>query len=140
LTKGDLFKSLKEDHNNVMELFNETIENGEVSKFPTLKKKLEVHMTGEESVLYPAMEFIDKEIVEKSQYEHDLAWNKLTYLDNTPPDDPEWILNLKELKDLIKKHVDREEKELFPEASEVLSEEAEEDMIKIIEETKEENI
>jgi len=140
LTKGDLYKSLKEDHDTVKELFKETIENGNDSKFPTLKKKLEMHMTGEESVLYPAMEFIDKKMIEKNQYEHDLAWNKLIYLDNTPPDDPEWILNLKELNDLIESHIDHEEKELFPEASEVLSEEAEDDMLKLIEETKKENI
>ena len=138
MTKGDLYKSLKDDHDNVKELFKETVENGNFETFPTLKKKLEVHMTGEESVLYPAMEFVDKKMIDKNQYEHDLAWNKLIYLDNTPTDDPEWILNLKELKDLIEEHVDREEKELFPEASKVLSEEAEDDMIKIIEETKEE--
>lgn len=140
MTKGDLYKALKEDHDGVKELLKETIESGDISKFPAIKNKLEVHMTGEESLLYPPMEFVDEEMVKRSEYEHDLAWNKLLYLDNEKKDDPEWMLNLKELNDLIIKHVDREEKMLFPKAQETISEEAEEDIMKLIDEIKSENL
>jgi hemerythrin-like domain-containing protein len=50
------------------------------------------------------------------------------------------MMNLKELNDLILKHVEREENALFPKASEVLSAEAEEDIMKLIEEIKAGNI
>jgi hemerythrin superfamily protein len=138
LTKGDVYRVLKEDHENVKELLEETIETGNTSKFPEIKKQLEIHMMSEENFLYPPMEFVDEEMIKKNRYEHELAWNKLSYLDNAIKDE-EWMLNLKELKDLILKHIEREEKMLFPKASQTISEEAEEDILKLMEETKEEN-
>lgn len=140
MTKGDVYEALKEDHKNVLDLLNEIIDSGDHSKFPAIKNKLEVHMMSEENFLYPPMEFIDEDMVKKNEYEHDLAWRMLLYLDNTSDKDEEWMLSLKELTEIIKKHVKREEEELFPKASGVLSEEAEEDIMKLIEETKEENL
>lgn len=96
-------------------------------------------MASEENFLYSAMEFVDEDMIKKNKYEHELFWNKLLYLDNAREADKDWILNLKELNDLILKHVEREEKSLFPKASEVLSEEAEEDILKLMEEAKAEN-
>ncbi len=139
MAKGDVYKVLTEDHENVKELLKETIETGNTSKFPELKKQLEAHMTGEESFLYPPMEFVEEEMVKKNRYEHELVWGKLLYLDNSQGD-KDWMMNLKELNDIILKHVEREENALFPKASEVLSAEAEEDIMKLIEETKAENI
>lgn len=140
LTKGDVYKVLKEDHENVKELLKEIIETGNTSKFPEIKKQLEAHMMSEENFLYPPMEFIDEEMIKKNIYEHELAWNKLLYLENASQGDKDWMMNLKELNDLITKHIEREENVLFPKASEVISEEAEDDIIKLIEETKAENI
>ena len=139
MAKGDVYKVLTEDHENVKELLKETIETGNTSKFPELKKQLEAHMTGEENFLYPPMEFVEEEMVKKNRYEHELVWGKLLYLD-TSQGDKDWMMNLKELNDIILKHVEREENALFPKASEVLSAEAEEDIMKLIEETKAENI
>ncbi len=135
MTKGDVYKVLKEDHDNVKKLFKETIETGNTSKFPEIKKQLEAHMIGEENYLYPPMEFVDEEMVKKNEYEHDLAWNKLMYLERAKGD-KDWMENLKELNNLIIKHVEREEGKLFPKASETLSEEAEDDILKLMEEEK----
>jgi len=135
MAKGDVYNVLKEDHENVKELFKETIETGNTSKFPEIKKQLEVHMASEENFLYPAMEFVDEEMVKKSKYEHELAWNKLLNLENTHGD-RDWMENLKELNDIILRHVKREEDKLFPQAAETLSEEAEDDILKLIEEEK----
>lgn len=140
MTKGDVYRALKEDHENVKKLLKETIETENTSKFPELKKQLEAHMLGEENFLYPPMEFIDEELIKKNEYEHDLVWRKLLYLDNARQEDKDWMVNLKELNDLILKHVEREEKKLFPKAAEVLSEEAEEDIMKLIEEKKAETL
>lgn len=139
MTKGDVYKVLKEDHENVKELLKEVLETKNTSKYPEIKKQLQGHMTGEENFLYPPMEFVDEEMIKKNRYEHDLVWRKILYLDNAIQDE-EWMLNLKELNDLIIKHIEREENVLFPKASEILSEEAEEDILKLIEEQKSENI
>jgi hemerythrin superfamily protein len=140
LAKGDVYKVLKEDHENVKKLLKEIIETGNTSKFPEIKKQLEAHMMSEESFLYPPMEFVDEEMIKKNRYEHELAWNKLLYLENAQEGDKDWMMNLKELNDLITKHIAREESALFPKASEVISAEAEEDIMKLIEEIKAENI
>ncbi len=139
MAKGDVYKVLKEDHENVKELFKQVIETGNTSKFPEIKKLLEAHMISEENFLYPPMEFVDEELVKKNKYEHELAWNKLLYLENEQGD-KDWMENLKGLNNIILKHVQREENELFPKASEVLSEEAEEDMLKLIKEKKSESL
>lgn len=136
MTKGDVYKVLKEEHENVKELIKETIETKNTSKYPEIKKQLQVHMTNEENFLYPPMEFVDEETVKKNEYEHDIVWRKLLYLDNASQNDEEWMLNLKELNDLLIKHIEREENKLFPEASDALSEEAEEDILKLMEEEK----
>lgn len=136
MAKGDIYKVLKEEHENVKELLRETIKTKNNSKYPEIKKQLQTHMTNEENFLYPPMEFVDEEMTKKNKYEHDLVWRKLVYLDNANENDEEWILNLKELNDLLIKHIEREENKLFPEASEVLSEEAEEDILKLMEEEK----
>lgn len=136
MTKGDIYKVLKKEHEEVKELLRETLETRNTSKYPEIKKQLQAHMTNEENFLYPPMEFVDEETVKKNEYEHDIAWRKLNYLDNASQDDEEWMLNLKELNDLLISHIEREETKLFPEASEALSEEAEEDMLKLMEEEK----
>ncbi|MGF7118770.1 hemerythrin domain-containing protein [Methanobacterium oryzae] len=136
MTKGDVYKVLKEEHENVKELIKETIETKNTSKYPEIKKQLQAHMTNEENFLYPPMEFVDEETVKKNEYEHDIVWRKLLYLDNASQNDEEWMLNLKELNDLLIKHIEREENKLFPEASDALSEEAEEDILKLMEEEK----
>lgn len=136
MTKGDVYKVLKEEHENVKELLRETIETKNTSKYPEIKKQLQAHMTNEENFLYPPMEFVDEETVKKNEYEHDIAWRKLIYLDNASQNDEEWMLNLKELNDLLIKHIEREENKLFPEAAEVLSEEAEDDILKLMKEEK----
>ena len=140
MTKGDVYRALKKDHENIKKLLKETVGTENPSKFPEIKRQLEAHMIGEENFLYPPMEFVDEEMVKQNKYEHDLAWRKLIYLDNVPQDDKDWMLNLKELNDLILKHMKREENAFFPKASEILSEEAEDDIMKLIEETKAENL
>lgn len=139
MVKGDVYKALKEDHENVKELLKETIETGNTSKFPEIKIQLQKHMTSEENFLYSAMEFVDEEMIKKNKYEHEFIWNKLMYLDNAHGD-KDWMMNLKELNDLFLKHVEREETRLFPKAEEVLSEETEEVILKLIKEIKAENM
>ena len=139
MAKGDVYQVLKEDHENVKKLFKETLR--DTSKYPEVRKELEAHMLGEEQFLYPAMDFIDEDMVTENKREHEEAFRKMARMDNMNEDDREWVDSLRQLNDLIVHHMDSEEKEngLFDKASGVLSEEAEEDILHLYEELKTEN-
>lgn len=139
MTKGDVYRVLKEDHKNIKKLFRETLR--DTSKYPEVVKELEVHMVGEEKFLYPAMEFIDEERVKENEMEHETAFRKMARMKNLDERSREWVDSLRELNDLVVHHMESEEEKngLFDEAAEVLSEEAEEDILKLYEELKIEN-
>ncbi len=139
MPKGDVYKVLKKDHDHIKELFKETLQ--DTSKYPKVRKELENHLVGEEKFLYPPMEFIDEQKVKENEREHEEAFRKMARMDNMSPDSREWKTSLKELNDMVIYHMDSEEEEngLFDEASAVLSEEAEEDILHLYEELKSEN-
>jgi len=136
LTKGDVYRVLKEDHKNIKKLFREAIQ--DTSKYPEARKELEAHMVGEEKFLYPAMEFIDETKVKENEREHEEAFRKMARMKNMDERSREWINSLNQLNDIVVHHMDSEEESngLFDEASEVLSEEAEEDILHLYEELK----
>ncbi len=140
MAKGDVYRVFKEDHQNVKKLFKETLEDN--SKYPEVRKELEAHMLGEEQFLYPAMDFIDEDMVGENKREHEEAFRKMARMDNMSEEDHEWKSNLKQLNDLVVHHMDSEEKEngLFDKAAEVLSEEAEDDILHLYKELKAENL
>lgn len=139
MTKGDVYRVLKEDHKNIRQLFKETIQ--DTSKYPEVRKELEAHMLGEEKFLYPAMEFIDEDRVKENEREHEEAFRKMARMDNMSKDSREWVNSLRELNSIVVHHMDSEEEQngLFDEAAEVLSEEAEDDILHLYEELKSEN-
>lgn len=139
MTKGDVYRVLKEDHKNIKQLFKEAIQ--DTSKYPEVKKELEVHMVGEEKFLYPAMEFINEKRVKENEREHEEAFRKMARMKNMDKSSREWMNSLRDLNNIVVHHMDSEEEKngLFDEAAEVLSEEAEEDILKLYEELKIEN-
>ncbi len=139
MTKGDVYRVFKEDHEHVKDLFKETLRDN--SKYPEVRKELEAHLLGEEQFLYPAMDFIDEDMVSENKREHEEAFRTMARMDNMSEDDREWKSSLERLNDLVVHHMDDEEKEngLFDKASEVLSEEAEDDILHLYKELKAEN-
>jgi len=140
LPKGDIYRVLKKEHTHIKELFKDAINDN--SKYPKVQKELEAHLLGEEQFLYPPMEFIDEKQVKENKREHEEAFRKMVRMDNIDEDSREWVDNLRELNDLVVHHMDSEEEKdgLFDEASEVLSEEAEDDILHLYEELKSENL
>jgi hypothetical protein len=136
LTKGDVYRVLKEDHKNIKKLFREAIQ--DTSKYPEARKELETHLVGEEKFLYPAMEFIDEKRVKENEREHGEAFRKMARMKNMDENSREWVNSLRELNNIIVHHMDSEEESngLFDEAAEVLSEEAEEDILHLYKELK----
>ena len=140
MTKGDVYKVFKKDHAHIKKLFNETLR--DTSKYPEARRELEANMLGEEQFLYPAMDFIDEDLVNETKRENEEAFRTMARMKNMNEEDREWVDSLRRLNDLVAHHMEIEEKEngLFDKASEVLSEEAEEDILHLYNELKAENL
>jgi len=131
-----LFEMLKEDHNNVKQMLNQTINSKDSSQFARIKRILEVHMEGEEKFLYPKLMEQDKERVLESYEEHHVEKMILRELDETGRDDEAWIPKVKVLKDVLDHHIKEEENEIFPEAQKMLNSDQEQQITGQFEELK----
>ena len=140
MAKGDVYKVFKKDHAHIKKLFDETLR--DTSKYPEAQRELEANMLGEEQFLYPAMDFIDEDMVNETKRENEEAFRTMARMKNMSEEDREWIDSLRQLNDLMVHHMEIEEKEngLFDKASEVLSEESEEDILHLYNELKAENL
>ena len=140
MAKGDVYKVFKKDHAHIKKLFDETLR--DTSKYPEAQRELEANMLGEEQFLYPAMDFIDEDMVNETKRENEEAFRTMARMKNMSEKDREWVDSLRQLNDLVVQHMEIEEKEngLFDKASEVLSEEAEEDILHLYNELKTENL
>jgi len=127
---GVLFDLLKEDHDRVKDLF-EQIEDSEDDTesrdelFSQIRDDLEIHMEGEESFLYPALEEHDdtREMALEAYEEHHVAKTVLIEVGELDQEDERWKAKMKVLKELIEHHIEEEEGELFKMARKVLAKE-----------------
>ncbi len=140
MAKGDVYKVFKKDHAHIKKLFDETLR--DTSKYPEAQRELEANMLGEEQFLYPAMDFIDEDMVNETKRENEEAFRTMARMKNMSEEDREWVDSLRQLNDLMVHHMEIEEKEngLFDKASKVLSEESEEDILHLYNELKAENL
>lgn len=128
----ELYKMLKDDHNNVKNLLREAIENEESSRFREIKNQLNLHMDSEEKFFYPRVRRMDEEGINRSQRktkfsglqklifesfkEHDEARHIINDLENIHWKEKEWMDKLKELRKSVENHVEKEENIIFPES------------------------
>lgn len=112
----ELYKMLKDDHNNVKNLLREAIENEESSRFREIKNQLNLHMDSEEKFFYPKVVRIDEEGINQSFREHDDARKIIKDLENIHWKEKEWMNKLKNLKNTVEDHIEREEDLIFPES------------------------
>jgi len=136
MTYEKLYGMLTHDHEEVKGLFEETISKNDTSKFPEIKKELEVHMMGEEKFYYPKAKKVDKELVEHGIEEHEEAKQLLKELDKMDTGSSKWMSKFKELKEAVEHHVEEEEEKLFPETKESLSDNEEMEAAQNIEKEK----
>lgn len=124
-----IYNLLKEDHDRVAELFEQLEERTQQAvktreqTFATLKSELEAHSEAEQNVFYSALKEYDetRERVLESIQEHDQVNRRLTELGGMIKDTEEWMVELNALKEMIERHVQEEEDELFDLARQVLS-------------------
>jgi hemerythrin-like domain-containing protein len=117
----ELYKMLKEDHNDVKNLLKEATEKEESSRFREIKYKLNLHMESEEKYFYPRVKPIDEEGIDQSFKEHEEAREIIKDLENIHWKEKEWINKLKKLKESVENHVEKEENIIFPESRRLTS-------------------
>lgn len=111
---------LKNEHDEVKKMLNETIKNNDTSKYPQIQKNLRIHLEGEENLLYPKTRDKIKDLTLEGYEEHRLVKKELNDLDNLNINDENWMPKMKVVKDLVEHHVKEEEEEYFPKSEKTL--------------------
>ncbi|TGC10711.1 hemerythrin domain-containing protein [Methanolobus halotolerans] len=119
----EIYQILKDEHDKMLNLFDEAINTGSRDSFMQIKAELHPHMNGEEELLYPVLKEKGSthDISMEGYEEHHVAKVLLSELDTMSEKDEMWIPKLKVLKENVKHHVEEEEKEMFPASKDVLS-------------------
>jgi hemerythrin-like domain-containing protein len=132
----NIFEALTNHHDTLRDLFGQAA--SDCSKFPELKKHLQVHHKNEEKILYEVMK--NKEPTRKDALEaieeHHVIELLLVDLENFPTADERWVIKLEVLEEYTKHHLKEEEDETFPEGQKVIEAAASEEMGKRFEEIK----
>ena len=137
---------LKQDHNNVDELFSRFEQLGDddaTEKRAVVDKIIEhlsVHAAIEEQVFYPAVQDASAEAEDtllEALEEHHLAKLTLNELEKMAPDDKRFDAKVRVLIESVRHHVEEEENELFPKVREALTNEQLNDLGELLEKTKE---
>jgi iron-sulfur cluster repair protein YtfE (RIC family) len=124
----DGLKLLKDDHKDVKSLLaklDETTERAiktRAQMLQTLKRKLTVHETIEEEILYPALEryAATHEISLEGYEEHHVVDEIMAELEATPVEDETWGAKLTVMKENLEHHIEEEESDMFPKARRVM--------------------
>jgi len=139
-----LFKMLKDDHEKVMDLFEEVEENASdvnhaQELFAQIQKELQVHMEGEEKFFYPALEQEEdaREQVLEAYEEHNVVKMILKQFGRQSPGDERWMAKVKVLKEIVEHHVQEEEKEMFKMARKALENDQSRTIVERLEQAKE---
>jgi hemerythrin-like domain-containing protein len=92
-----------------------------VALFWKIKDALELHTEIEETIFYPALESFAEtsSLIEQSYSEHQELTDLLAEMS---PGEARWDSQVSELRDLVTRHVEKEESELFPQAESLLGE------------------
>jgi hypothetical protein len=121
LTSNSVVAMLKEDHQKVMDLFEEFKEaegreKTEISK--TALQELEVHADLEERLIYPAIraEIDADDTMNEAVEEHHLVHVLIAELKKLKPSDERYEAKFNVLGELVKHHVQEEEGEILPQA------------------------
>lgn len=141
----NVLEEIKKEHEEFKTLITE-IENseGESKKklFEDLYAKIKGHHEAEEIVVFPDVkeksEDEGKEVVREMIEEHSLGAYQFSVIQKTPVDNETWDAKFSVLKEVLTHHMDEEEKELFKQAREVLSETELEEKYDPFEKTQEE--
>ncbi|MDP2217259.1 MAG: PRC-barrel domain-containing protein [Methanolobus sp.] len=120
---GDIYSILKNEHDRVLNLFDEAINNRSKDTFMQIRDELNSHMSGEEEVLYPVLRDRDRthDVAMEGYQEHHVAKLLLSELEVMDEKSDMWVPKMKVLKETVRHHVKEEEKQMFPGAQREMS-------------------
>jgi hemerythrin superfamily protein len=137
-TKGvdvDALEVMKDDHNKLKKLFDDALENDDVSAraglLHQIRSELIAHERMEEDVFYPALRSGGekaREIMLEGFEEHLVIDVILDELLEVPEEADQWKAKLKVLKENLEHHIEEEEGELFRRAKQALGQETLEEL------------
>lgn len=104
---------LEEQHRKVESLFSK-LASGDTGVLAELANELVAHMTIEQEMFYPAIRSVDAEQVTESFEEHAIAELALKRLLATDQNDEAFPARVSVLQELVQRHIDDEESDLFP--------------------------
>jgi hemerythrin superfamily protein len=141
MAEARIFADLKNDHDRQRKLMDKVSaadpeERGEL--FEELRQELQAHAAAEEESLYATM-LAKPDLREDARHsvaEHKEVDDLLAELVDLDPEDEEWGDKYGELKHRYTHHIDEEEEEMFPAASEGLSSAEEQDLAQVLERRK----
>lgn len=120
----DCLELLTADHNRVRGLFKRCKDAEEKDDLETMRmlvtkivEELQIHMTIEEEIFYPAVRGESEEISEtvyEGVEEHHVAKVLVEELAGMEPEGEEWKAKVKVLIESVEHHADEEEKDMFP--------------------------
>ncbi|RBP52778.1 hemerythrin domain-containing protein [Arenicella xantha] len=124
----NIFEKLREDHAHQRKIMEALIDTSGDTKtrarlFSELKNNMANHADGEERYFYTPLIAIDltQEKARHSIAEHHEMDELVEAIEDTELSSPSWLATCKKLKHQLFHHLDEEEKEIFPVAGKVLS-------------------
>ncbi len=125
--KNSIFEILKMEHRQVKENLNQILNENTPNEdlFQQTSDALNMHMEGEEKLLYPKLEDNDdtRRLAFTSYEEHNIVKQMIDDMGSVSTDNERWLAKIQVMKDLISHHVDVEENDIFPKAENFISDE-----------------
>lgn len=116
------FDVLKSDHNSIKELlsdFKESESDDEkAALFVELRNRLSNHAVIEQEYFYPLLRSLADDVASAAEEEHGLIDVLLTEMEDVEPDDPAFEGKFEMLAAAVKRHINEEEREIFPQIEE----------------------
>ncbi len=125
-----IYDILSKEHDQVLDLFKEAINDGSKETFLRIKAELDPHLQGEEKLFYPVLKEKKeaRESVLEGYEEHRIAEMLLSELESMDEKKENWHAKIKVLQESIKHHVKEEQNEMFEISRKVLSREKAEEI------------
>lgn len=112
---SDITKVLRDDHARAKRLFlraNQASEDLDIAL--DVCDELTIHATIEEEIVYPALRELNSGMADESEEDHDLAKELIAEIEDLDPDDPAVRTMMMQLEKAVRRHVEKEEKVVFP--------------------------
>jgi hemerythrin superfamily protein len=127
---GDWFDALKAEHKATFAVFDKieaTSESQTVMRTTLLKKlkyALTRHAHEEETIIYPALRQANSaHDADALNSEHGYVKTYLYELERLPKDSPDWLARVRDFRAMLEEHIRMEEVEVFPAFKQIMSEE-----------------